>query len=385
MTSVQIIAPTEHQSPAPHMRREPRDRVVADIGVRPVGASALTVATLFDDPRLDAALRAVQDFGLTVGAPLLWRPIPSNLARSVSVGRIGVARDAITPMLQQRVVIGATFGADSLAPVTRLWRGLQRRADVLVDMRRCATLPGSAAASAGIERDVVLFSQRVIERGSARRIDAAAEESADQWTRARHAAEIAYRVAGAENRPLLLVLPVGRSTESQRFFTDALERHARLHRLTAPRIVKAGLLSALLTGDTGRERWLVASVMTIEALSRTADEAIGDTGPWPVLSLGREASFYAIPKVEPSAIDVLPFLLVLESLLHRGGRLELATQLMDSAMITSEALARMVEELGAPIALPVEAFLGGVLANWGRSPIGAAPRPQGRSQRSRSA
>jgi hypothetical protein len=347
-------------------------RTDAEQLVRPTHAdvaSRIGIASLFTDDRLDRDLLAMQRFASAIGAVIDCQAIPPQLAREGTVGRIGVPRDAVAMMRRQRVVLGATGGADPLAPVTRLWRGLQRRADVQVDLRSCSTLPGSQAWHAGIERDVLLLSQRLLDRGTSRKSRNPADDAAGQWTRAREAADLAYRIAAAEGRHLLLVTPVGRSTEAQQFFTDALERQARLQRVASPRVVKAGLLAALLSGDTGRERWLVASVMSIDELSAMATEAVGETGPWPVLSLGRDASFYTMPSAVADAPEPVALLLVLEQLLQRSGRAELSRQLMASLRLTMAALARTREEFGAPLALPMDEFLQAITANWGRAPL----------------
>jgi len=336
---------------------------------RPVDPSTFSIATLLDESHHAPALQAVRDFAHSLGVPLDSQSIPTHLARTGVVGRIGVPREAGTTMLRQRVVVGATVGADPLAPVSRLWRGLQRRADVLVDMRRFRTLPGSDAAVAGVERDVLLFSQRVTERATQRREVPAATDTADQWTRARHAAELAYRQASAEDRQLLLVLPVGRGTDAQRLFSDALVRQARLQRLAPPRVVKAGLLAALLTGEVGRERVLAASVMSIDELTAVAAEAIGDCGPWPVVSVGQRATFYDMPSAFVAGPEPLPLLLVLATMLQRDGRGDFARQLQHSVQLTLAALMRMRDELGTAFSPPANAFLSGVLANWGRMPI----------------
>lgn len=369
-----------HQTtfPAPHGtslgRTSVTERRPAEATLRPIGVPELAVATLLEQPDMQSLLPSVHDFAASIGAPLDLRGIAADLARGGTVGRIGVPQAATAMMLQQRVVIGATRGGDPLAPVARLWRGLQRRAGVLVDVRQCCTMPGSAAHRAGVERDVVLFSLRVLERSAARRLPTDAADSADHWTRARQGAELAYRLAMADNRSVLLVHQVGRGTEGQQFFGDALERQARQHRLPAPRSVKAGLLSALLTGESGRERWLVVSAMSIDELSATACEAIGDTGPWPVVSLGRDATFYDMPSSTSGAATPLPMLLVLADLLRRAGRTDAARLLMESITLTTAALTRMREELGAPLEVPADAFLRGVLTNWGRLPLTLAPR-----------
>ncbi len=336
---------------------------------RQVDPSTLNIATLLDELHHAPALQALQAFARALGVALDSQSIPTHLARSGIVGRISVPQEACTTMLRQRVVLGATIGADPLAPVSRLWRGLHRRADVLVETRLFRTVPGSDAARAGIDRDVLLFSQRVTERAAPRREAPAEIESAGQWTRARHAAELAYRQASAEDRQLLLVLPVGRGTDAQRLFTDALMRQARLQRLAPPRVVKAGLLSALLTGEMGKERLLAASVMSIDELTATATEAVGDCGPWPVVSVGQRATFYDMPTASTGGAEPLPLLLVLVTMLQQGGRADLARQLQASIWLTLAALVRMREELGTAFSPPAEAFLDGVLTNWGRLPI----------------
>ena len=326
----------------------------------------LTFATLFGTGALDDAMQSVCSLLKCVGAPGEVRQLSAALATAGTVGRIGVPHEAEALMRQQRVVVGASFGACPLQPLSRLCRGLQRRADVVLDVRRCMTIPGSEAAQNGVDRDVLLVAHRVRERAAGR---ARNTSGADQWTRARNAADIVYRLAVAEDRPVLLVLPVGRSTVSQRMFTDALERHAQLQRVATPRCVKAGLLSALLSSDGGVERWLVASVMRMEELSSLTTEAIGDTGPWPVMSLGRDVTFYDMPMSARDEGDALPLLLVLVSALHRSGRKTLAHAVMQALLTTTAAAARMREELGAPLAIPHDAFVRGVLANWGRIPL----------------
>lgn len=340
----------------------------------PAAVAPLSLAALLHHPTHVAQLAALQGLMTAIGAPLDAAPISALLARGGTVGRIGVPREATDLMLRQKVVLGATLGADPLWPVARLWRGMQRRAEVHVDVRQCATLSGSAADRAGNQRDVLLFSQRIVDSAPRRRrvaggsVDAAALE----WSRARDAADLAFRLAAAEGRKLLLVLPVGRGTEAQQYFADALERQARLHRMAAPRVVKAGLLSALLSGESGSERWLVASVIPIDELSAMAKEAVGDTGPWPVISIGRDATFIDMP-AEPSE-DPQPFLVALSALLQRSGRSDSARTLLQAALLTTTAVARMREELGGTLTVPVEAFLQGVLANWGRVAPTVSPR-----------
>ena len=294
-------------------------------------------------------------------------------------GRIGVPHEASTVMLGRRLVIGAHRGADPLSPVSRLWRGLQRRADVVADVRRCVALPGSAAARHGHEPDVVLFSQRIGECAPRRSDDDGA--SAFHWNRARQAAELAYRTAASEQRELLLVLPVGRGTGSQRYFADALERKARQHRLPPPRTVKAGLLSALLSGDSAPARWLIASVMPMDELIAMADEAIGDTGPWPVLSIGTNASFFDMPASRTAREHPVAVLLVLIGMLERIGDGARARTLLQSLRITCGAMVRMEEELGTVLNVPVASFLAGVMANLGRAPLPGSGGDRRRSAR----
>lgn len=376
-TTVAIRAATSPVLTQPHERRDTHPPGNA-AGAR---ADPIRVATLCSDERLDGLVRAVQRFALEIGSTIDWECIPAHLARGGTIGRIGVPHDAIAVMLRQQVVIGSSTGADPMAPVSRLWRGLQRRARVLIDLQQCTTLPGSAASVAGVERDVLLVSQRLVERATPRRVAPEANDTADQWARARESADIVYRTAVAEQRRVLLVLPVGRTTEMQQFFSDALARQARLHRMPPPRTVKAGLLSALLTGETGRERWLVASVIPIDDLAATAAEAVGDTGPWPVFSLGRGALFCGLPQQLAAALDPTPLLLVLEFLLRRSGQFETARLLMQSLRTTVAALHRTREEFGAPFEIPVRDFLRGVLSNWGRAPSAGGVRERRTTQR----
>ena len=328
--------------------------------------SPIASAALFEDPSHVAMLTTLQAFSAALGAPLDCRVIPASLARSGTVGRIGVPLAATAAMLGQKLVLGATIGSPALSPVSRLWRGLQRRADVHVDVRQFTTLAGSRADEAGNQRDVLLFSQRIVE-GTPRRprlSSGDADASAHEWSRAREAADLAYRLVASEQRKLLLVLPVGRSTDAQQFFADALTRQARLHRMPAPRMVKAGLLAALLSGESGSERWLVASVIPIHELSALAEEAVGDAGPWPVISIGRDATFLDMPAA--TAGDPLPMLLVLSTVLQRSGRSDLASSLLQAALLTALAVARMREELGGTLTVPLEAFMAGVRSNLGR-------------------
>jgi len=333
----------------------------------------LTVAVLLDDATHLSQFTALRALGTAIGAPLDCAMMPATLARGGTVGRIGVPAEAMALMQHQRVMLGATFGADPLLPVARLWRGLQRRADVQVDVRQCTTLVGSDAHRSGNQRDVLLFSQRVVEGSPRRRSRSggAADAAAADWARARDAADLAYRLAAAEERRLLLVLPVGRGTEAQQLFGDALERQARVHRMAMPRTVKAGLLAALLSGESGDERWLVASVIPIDDLSLMVREAVGDTGPWPVISIGRDVTFVDMPAA-PTA-EPLPMLLAMSTLLQRSARSELARTLLQATLLTGSAVSRMREELGGALRVPVDAFMQGVLANWGRVSPASAP------------
>jgi hypothetical protein len=365
MTSTPLPNNAEPAPPKLALSRAPRAALAA-IPQPDDSAEPIRFATLCADERLDDLVRHVQTFAASISASIDSTSIPAQLARGGTVGRIGVPQVASALMLRQQVVVGTSVGADPLAPVSRLWRGLQRRADVLLDMRQCTTLPGSVASLAGVEREVLLVSQRVLERTTSRLPTPDENTAADQWTRARESADIVYRLAVAEQRDVLLVLPVGRSTDVQRLFSDALARQARQHRMTPPRTVKAGLLSALLTGDTGRERWLVASVMPIDDLVSTAADAVGDTGPWPVISLGRSAVFCGMPELHPQSVDPVPMLLVLEYLMRRAGQAEKSRLLLQSVRTTMAALHRTREEFGAPFEMSPRDFLQAALSNWGR-------------------
>lgn len=362
----------------------PRDAVVSHVmsrvdDSRPLKPLRLSAGVLADDAALAGLLREMATFLPQTGTHLDLQSIPASLARGGTVGRIGVPQEATSVMLGHRLVIGANLGADPLLPVSRLWRGLQRRADVLADVRQCVTLPGSAAARAGNERDLVLCSQRIIDRAARRSGDDGA--SAYHWSRARQAADLAYRLATTEQRELLLVLPVGRGTGAQRYFTDALERKARQHRMPPPRMVKAGLLSALLSGDNGRQRWLVASVIPMDELIAMTDEAIGETGPWPVLSIGTDASFFDLPARRTAHEHPVAGLLVVIGMLQRIGHGDRARAMLEALRVTSSAVMRMEAELGAVLTVPVPSFFAGVLANWGRAPMAHGGRDRRRAPR----
>ena len=332
-------------------------------------AAILSVATLLGEPELSRAADAAFELIRALGKSVDVRAIPASLAPCGVVGRIGVPREACSAMRSERVMIAAAIGADPLAPVPRLWRGMQRVAGVIVDVQQCTTLPGSAAARAGMLRDVLLVSHRLRERAAVPA--AAAAFSADAWTRAREAAELVYRLAAAEQRTVLLVLPVGRATVSQRLFADALERQARAQRLAPARVVKAGLLSALLSSERGAARWLAASVMRMDELRALTVEAIGDTGPWPMMSIGRQGTFFDMPAAADNTGHAIPLLLVMVYLLQRHGEATHAGALFRALLTTQTAAVRMREELGSDLAIPIDAFFSGVLANWGRSQIDA--------------
>ncbi len=350
-----------------------------DAASAPIATQTLSAGVLVDDPALAALLGEIGDFLGHTGTQLDVQLIPPTLARGGTVGRIGVPDAAARVMLERSLVIGANRGADPLLPISRLWRGLQRRAGVFADIRASATLPGSAAARAGNECDVLLFSQRILDR-AARPSDADGA-SAFEWNRARQAADLVYRLATSEQRDVIMVLPVGRGTGPQRYLADALERKARQHRMSPPRVVKAGLLSALLAGGSARARWLVTSVMPMDELIAMTDEAIGDTGPWPVLSIGTDASFFDLPAVRTSREQPLAVLLVVIGMLQRVGDAARARALLQSVRLTASAAERMEEELGTELHIPLASFLAGVLANWGRAPLSGGVRDRRRVPR----
>lgn len=360
--------------PAPRLLPVPPASAAATRTAPPVrpATQGLTVASLSAGDTLAQPLATLERLARRLGVSIDVKAIPSGLARAGQVGRIGVPREAAAVMQQQGVLIGSTFGGDPLAPVARLFRGLQRRADVVVDVRPFVTLPGTRLGADSWERDVLLFSQRPLERTTARR-DATNLDDAREQARSRDAAALAYRLCAAERRKLMLVLPVGRGTRAQQAFAEALQQHAIANRLAPPRIVKAGLLAALLSGESGRERWLVSSVIPIDELSAMVSESVGPVVNWPVLSYGRGASFYDLPVTADG--DAVPLLLVLASLLQRSGRSELAQSLQASVLMTCAARTRAAEELGvSELRVPLDDFVAGVLANWGREPVMASPR-----------
>lgn len=360
--------------PAPRLLPVPPAPAAAPRVSQPArpAAHGLTVATLSPADALAQPMAVLERLARRLGVPFDVKAIPASLARAGQVGRIGVPREAATVMQQQGVMIGATFGGDPLAPVARLFRGLQRRADVVVDVRPLVTLPGTRLGADAWERDVLLFSQRPLDRTSPR-TEASDMDDAREQSRSRDAAALAYRLCAAERRKLMLVLPVGRGTRAQQAFAEALQQHAIANRLAPPRIVKAGLLAALLSGESGRERWLVSSVIPIDELSAMVGESVGPVVAWPVLSYGRGASFYDLPVHAEG--DAVPLLLVLASLLQRSGRGEMAQALQAAVLMTCAARTRAAEELGVPeLRVPFDDFVSGVVANWGRQPVVPSPR-----------
>ena len=296
--------------------------------------------------------------------------IPADLARGGTVGRIGVAADAVRLMQQQRLLLSSAKTADDpLSPVPRMWRGLQRRAQVLLDVQRCVTLPGSDAARRGNLRDVLLVSHRQHDRRATRR---SGTGEVPWGLDAQRAAELCWSIAVSEQRTVLLVEPIGRVTPAQRDFAAALCSVARAHRAPAPRSVKAGVMAALLTGDHTVSRHLLASAMPMSELHHTACAAVGDPGPWPVLSIGRQASFYEVVDSEGPMTLALSMLLALVSVLERSGQPTLARTLMQSIQVSCAAAARLRDPDPADAAQQAALFLSAIRANWGRDPNPAA-------------
>lgn len=328
-----------------------------------MGSMRLSLAALSSDAVFDDALRAVLAFCDEIGVPIDAIAIPATLARVGTVGRIGVSDEAIMLMHRHRVLIGAHRDADPLQPVPRLWRGMQRRAGVLLDLQRCLTMPGSEAARRGNQRDVLLVAQRQVDRRTSR-VSRAGE--APWGADAQRAAELCWAIAASEHREVLLVEPVGRLTPAQRDLAAAMHAVATSHRMALPRTVKAGVLSALLTGDHARSRWLVASAMTIDELRALAREAIGETGPWPVLSVGRHASFYDIPSTPHTGL-AMPMLLTCVSLLERAGRQSIAATLLNAIQVTCAAASRLRTSPTESLCVQTDALLAALRVNWGRA------------------
>jgi hypothetical protein len=367
-------------SPSPFQNlRAPLTGPVRDAQTpRPVPAATLSLdgqrvslGSLIEAPDAHEAINALEHLASGLGLSFDHREISPASARRGTVGRIGVPQDAVAVMRRQRVLVGAMADNDALAPVARLWRGLQRRADVLVDLQRST---GRSADRRGGERDLLLCAQRIVERTSRRvSIDA---ESAEQWTRARQTAELAYRIATAEGRQVLLVAPVGRGTDAQQFLAEAVERQARQQRAPMPRTVKAGLLAALLVGDHTREKLMVVSVMPMDELSALVTEAIGRAHVWPVMSLSADTSFYTIPVAEAGTTNFGALCLVLVSLIERAGRSDLAERVQQSLILSLEAAERMREELGSAMPVPHRALADAVLTNLDRALPGVTALPR---------
>ena len=130
-------------------------------------------------------------------------------------------------------------------------------------------------------------------------------------------------------------------------------------------------MSALLSSERGAARWLAASVMRMDELRALTVEAIGDTGPWPRMSIGRQGTFFDMPAAADNTGHAIPLLLVMVYLLQRHGEATHAGALFRALLTTQTAAVRMREELGSDLAIPIDAFFSGVLANWGRSKIDA--------------
>ncbi|MCU0625384.1 MAG: hypothetical protein MUF21_02705 [Gemmatimonadaceae bacterium] len=274
---------------------------------------------------------------------------------------------AIRAVGEAGVALGATLSLDPLAPLPRMWRGLQRRCDVLADVRHCVTLPGSDAHRMGNERDVILVSQRRTERSLADW--RGADHDVDGWGRARRVAELAYRLAASDGRRVVLAVPPGRLTSAQRLLADACEREARQQRQEGVRTVKAGLLAALLSGDTGRQPLVVVSPMSMEELSSTVVAAIGDTGPWPVIAAGERVTFYDIPPVRgesASVVDPTGVLLAAVAMLQRQALVEPASGLLHALRLALAAEARMRGEDGRRLPVSADQFASAVIAHYGR-------------------
>lgn len=326
----------------------------------------LPVAGFWDDAGVDEALVAARRVLAHIGVALDPRAVPASIAKGGTVGRIGVPPQALRAVGEAGVALGATLSLDPLAPLPRMWRGLQRRCDVLADVRHCVTLPGSEAHRMGHERDIVLVSQRRTERSLADW--RGAEHDVDGWGRARRVAELAYRLAAADNRRVVLAVPPGRLTAGQKLLAEACDREARQQRAEGVRTVKAGLLAALLTGEAGRHPMVVVSPMSIEELSQTVAAAIGDTGPWPVVAAGERVTFYDVPPVRGAdgGVDPTGILLACVAMLQRQGLSDQATGLLHALRLARAAEARM-RPAGEPrLAIGADAFASAVIAHYGR-------------------
>jgi hypothetical protein len=121
--------------------------------------------------------------------------------------------------------------------------------------------------------------------------------------------------------------------------------------------------------------------MPMDELITIADEAIGDTGPWPVLSVGTNASFFDMPASRTAHEQPVAVLLALIGMLERIGDGARARTLLQSLRLTSSAVVRMEEELGTVLNVPAVSFLAGVMANLGRAPLPGSGGDRRRSAR----
>jgi hypothetical protein len=351
----------------------PRDATAraAALGKQAPEHTRFNLAALLDAPDAEPALAALSALCQGLQVQLDLRTMPATLARGGTVGRIGVPQEAVAMMRRQRILLAGSHTQVALTPISRLWRGLQRRADVLIDLRQCVPLlAGAVDGAAGLDRDVLLCSHRVHERAAR----VAEPESADTWRSARESAALAVRIAAAEQRTLVVVTPIGRSTAAQQLVTEAIEREARQQRAPTPRVLTAGLLSALLVSDAGRGRIMAFSVLPVHDLSALVAEAVGEIGAWPVVSVGRDVSFCEMPLAENGHVDTTALALVLVTLLQRTAKSAEAKQLLDAVVLTTRAVARMREELASDFPVSHDAFMAGVLANIGRGPSATVVR-----------
>ncbi len=335
---------------------------------------ALSLACFWDDAAVDEALVAARKVLHHLGVSLEPRAVPSSLARGGTVGRIGVPPQALDAVAGAGVALGATLGQSPLAPLPRLWRGLQRRCDVLVDIRHCVTLPGSDAHLLGHERDVILVSQRRVDRtGAGTR---ATETDLNGFGRARRVAELAFRLAAADRREVVLAVPPGRLTPAQKQLADACQREAQRLGHEGVRTAKAGLLAALLCGDIGARPWVVVSPMPMDELSAAVAAAIGDTGPWPVIAAGERTTFYDIPSVRGTttgAVDPTGVLLACVAMLQRQGLREPAYALLHAVRLARAAEARMRTAPATPLPLHADVMARAVIAHLGRHRVVGEP------------
>jgi hypothetical protein len=192
-------------------------------------------------------------------------------------------------------------------------------------------------------------------------IDSPPTANAQHWSHARDAADLICAAAVRDQRRVLLVDAIGRSTPSQRLFADALDREMRQRRMSPARCVRAGLLAAMLIPDRASAPLLVASTIGIEDLDAIASEALGDCGAWPVVHIGRHATFYDIPTLA----DATPVQVATSLLLAVAHMMEPAGRAPDARTLVGAL--RLRGELPAPSELMT--LLRGVRANWGRTPM----------------